>query len=372
MIEGMLVYLLLIGIYLVMGFFSTIYRHKVFWIISLVFVIFFVGFKDKISPDLERYALMYENYDTLTYQAIEPFFIFISSVLNKIGFSWVALSFVYALLTILFIVLGIRNSTSNIIFAFLIFLLVPGFFLNLFVEMRQMLAVSFTFYAVSLINMKTKYKKIKIFLLMLLSIITHYSAIGFWLIFLSLKKFLFKKFDFYKYSTILLISAIIPFTGVVNIINKFIVNLLLHFSHISKITSYITYFSTYSTNFYWFLKAGIYTILGLFVSLFYNKFNIRNALFFNLFIIGIVLLNITFFIPEISRIAYYFLIYQIILIPNLVFKCKKEAKILLYYSFFLFYFSLFIKGLFYYSEEAQNYIFLHYKNVVFNKFISEE
>jgi hypothetical protein len=62
MIEGILVYLLLIGIYLLMCSLSKVYKNNVFFIIGLMFVVFFVGFKDKISPDLERYALMYENY----------------------------------------------------------------------------------------------------------------------------------------------------------------------------------------------------------------------------------------------------------------------------------------------------------------------
>jgi hypothetical protein len=71
------------------------------------------------------------NYNELNYKtAIEPVFIFFSYIFNKFGFSWVALSFIYSLLTILFIVLGIKNFFNNIMFAFLLFLFIPGFSRN--------------------------------------------------------------------------------------------------------------------------------------------------------------------------------------------------------------------------------------------------
>lgn len=373
MIEGILPYLLIIAVYLAMSFFSELYKHKGFWVIGLIFVLFFVGFKDKMSPDLERYAFMYENYGMLSPKWIEPGFIFTAFILNKLEFSWVALFFVYSSLTILFIVLGIKNFTDKVIFAFLIFLFVPGFFLNMWVEIRQMLALSLAFYAVSLINVNTRYKKLKFTLSLFSSIIFHYSSIIFWLLFFSLKKFLPRKFSFYTYSVILLVSIIIPFIGIEKFIFEIINEMLSYFSPMTKYTSYFgSYLEGKETglNFFNLLKSVIYTFLAFFISFCYNKFHRyerANTILLNLFIIGVLILNISVFNSPISRVGYYFLIYQIILIPNLIYKFeKKETKILILYLFLLFYFSQFLKGLFYYSTEAESYIFLHYKNVLIN------
>ncbi|MDK2814623.1 MAG: hypothetical protein PWP18_536 [Thermoanaerobacter sp.] len=379
MIEGILPYLIIIALYLAMSFFSKLYKHKGFWIIGLIFVLFFVGFKDKMSPDLKRYAFMYENYGMLSHKLIEPGFIFFAFILNKLGFSWVALFFVYSSLTILFIVLGIKNFSDKIVFAFLIFLLVPGFFLNMWVEIRQMLALSLVFYAVSLINVNTRYKKFKFILSLFSSIIFHYSSIIFWLLFFSLKKFLPRKFSFYTYSVILLVSIIIPFIDMDEFIFKIVNKILSYFSIMAK---YTYYFESYlerkeaGLNFFNLLKSMTYTFLGFFISFYYNKFNKfhgydrTNNILLNLFVIGVLILNISIFNNPISRIAYYFLIYQIVLIPNLIYKFeKKETKILILYLFLLFYFAQFLKGLFYYSTEAESYIFLHYKNVLINRIL---
>jgi hypothetical protein len=90
----------------------------------------------------------------------------------------------------------------------------------------------------------------------------------------------------------------------------------------------------------------------------------RNVVSLNLFIIGVAMLNLSRTTGEISRVAYYFLIQQIVLFPSLLERTDGRARQLLAaYCLFLFYLAQFTWGLFYYSPAA-GYMFLHYRNIL--------
>ena len=352
-------------------------KTKFFFYLSIFLILIFVGFKDIMSPDFERYAITFENIENIGFETFEPLFFVFSKILKILGFNYYALFFLYSFLTILFILLGIKKMTKYQAFSFLLFLLVPGFFLNMFVEMRQILAVAIAFYSVALFLDKKK----TWLLFAILSAMTHYSAIFFWLIFGFIYKFLPKIYSLKTYAVLLILSFV--FTGIF----KFDIQI---FKTLIPFLNIIPFFQKYIYYVNYRLEGGIEQVEFQF---FKNIFYIVNVLFLiyifklsnrktndikdmmsrkiillNLLFIGVLILNIAFYDAPISRIAYYFLIFQIVIIPNIIFDLKmKEVKVLILCFYFFIYVLMFIKGLFYYSEEAQDYIFLNYKNILFKE-----
>jgi hypothetical protein len=337
-----------------------------------------------MSPDFERYAYMYENIESFGFDALEPFFIIMSFFLKSLGFDYYALFFIYAFLTILFILLGIKEFSKHYAIAMLLYLLVPGFFLNMFVEMRQVLAVATVFYAVGLILNKKRHG----YFLAFLSIITHYSAMFFWFIFIIFKKFFGKQYFLWFY----VISLVMSFVLVVIFrLDLAFFNFL--FMIFNSLSSFLPFLQKYLTYLALVISGEVSQVQA---QLLKNTFYILNTLFLlyvlryiikehnsihpmadlkrdnyliNFLTVGTIILNISFYVAEVSRIAYYFLIFQIVLIPNIILKIPNFYIRYLFFIIILFvYISMFIKGLLYYSEEWQDYIFFNYKNILFERF----
>jgi len=366
LVYGLFPYVGLLLIFTLSTLSSYLSKTKIFFYFSVLMVLFFVGFKDILSPDFERYALTYDNIENFRLGAFEPLFIVLSKILKNLGLSYYSLFFIYSFLTIFFILAGIKNLTKHQYFAFLLFLLVPGFFLNMFVEMRQILAVAIVFYSIELFLSKKK----SFLLFAILSIITHYSAIFFWVIFVFIYRSLKKMYSFKTYTILLVLSFILVaiFRAdlyVFNIVFK------LPLPFFKKYVPYLEYVLNLGIDQVQlqFFKNTFYIMNVLFLLFIFRKFcsNKQQAeiVMLNLIFIGVLILNIAYYIGPISRLAYYFLIFQIVVIPNIVFSLKwKELKILILYIYTVLFCIMFIKGLFYYSQEAQTYIFLNYKNIL--------
>jgi hypothetical protein len=89
----------------------------------------------------------------------------------------------------------------------------------------------------------------------------------------------------------------------------------------------------------------------------------------NLFVIGVVILELTRSLAAASRLSYFFLIYQIVIFPSLLGTVENRTRrFVAAYSVVLFYFAQFAWGLAFYSEEAANYPFLHFQNAFFSLF----
>jgi transmembrane protein EpsG len=381
---SILPYFIMLFNYIILSLTSYVSKSRVFFYLAILIIILFVGFKDIMSPDFERYAYMYENIESFGFDASEPFFIIMSFFLKSFGFDYYALFFIYAFLTILFILLGIREFSKHHAIAMLLYLLVPGFFLNMFIEMRQILAVAMVFYAVGLILNKKRYG----YFLAFLSIITHYSAMFFWFIFIIFKKYFSKKYFLWFY----VISLVASFALVVMFrLDLAFFNFL--FMIFNSLSSFLPFLQKYLTYLALVISGEVSQVQAQLIK---NIFYILNTLFLlyvlryiikennnihpmadlkkdnyliNFLTVGTIILNISFYVAEVSRFAYYFLIFQIVLIPNIILKIP---NLYVRYSFFIIilfiYISMFIKGLFLYSEEWQDYIFFNYKNILFERF----
>jgi hypothetical protein len=347
-------------------------------------VVIFVGFNNRISPDLERYAESYyeigsRSFFDLPYNgAYEPTFVILSKILMYFGFSHVALFFLYSLLTITFIVLGIRNLTHHQSFAFLLFLFIPGYFFNMFVEMRQMVSVALVFYSTSLIVNKKK----SFWLFSILSILFHSSAIVYWIILIFVRKYLHKLLDYRWYLVLLVASLISVFGFRLDLwLFKLFYPLVKLFPILQKYTSYVDcLMEGCIEQVHLQMVKNIFYIVNSVALIFLHHLSLKQRsnllssayskmpIFLNLFFLGALILNLTYYLSPISRVAYFFLIFQIVMIPEIIGRLEKSKfKTVVFYTYLAVYSAMFLKGLFYFSEESQSYIFLNYKNILWEK-----
>jgi len=349
-------YLVLILVYSVVFFFPHRYR-KFVWYLVVCVVIFFGGFKDIMSPDFKRYEIMYTHYETLSFTSIEPLFIFISWFFNLFEANFYFLSFTYFLLTIVFITLAIRNLTTRFEYGFFIYLTIPGFFLNTFVEMRQCLAVSAFFYAVSLF-MKGKKKS---WIFFLLSALSHYSSVFAIALFFLTQRFLKKQYSLRFYLALLTSALIMGRLFFLFPLFEFLLPLIPQKYRIYLFTIKFEEAELLKTTIYFFFT--ILTII-LFSTLSEERKD-RLAIYLNLFVLGSIIILISHN-PELTRGAYYFLTFQLPLIPEILYSMgiTSRERLLIRYTFTLYFLTQYLYGLFYIPVETGEFVFIPYRNVL--------
>lgn len=352
-------YFFLIFTYSMVFIFPKKYR-KVIWFITLIIVIFFGGFKDTMTDDLLVYKHMYENYRELSLTFVEPFFVVVSYLLNILNLPFYAVPLLYFLLTILFVALAIKNLTSHLEYAFFIYLTIPGFFLNTFVEMRQCLAVSIFFYGISLL-LKSRSKIAFIFFI--LASLIHYSSAFAFLLLLILWKWVVKPHSLFVYAIILVFSLILGqgLTDVIQYILKLTLPIIprkyLHYIHLSENVETLKLIA------YFLFPLSIILMWKLFGTN-TDKNNTQMIFTLNLFLLGSFLILSS---PNrlITRTSYYFLIFQLPVVPNLLFslKTKSEGKLLIIYLFTLYFLVQYIYGVF--VKHNGGFILIPYENIFF-------
>ncbi|MDI3545109.1 MAG: hypothetical protein PWP68_526 [Rikenellaceae bacterium] len=287
----------------------------------------FIGLKPPFSADLKNYCGMFKAINDGYPVLIEPFYIISSKILGLIWDNCLAIFLWYSFLTVCFFHLIIKNYSVNYALSFFILFCLPFLFLNAFgVEIRQVLAlVIFTYGALQLI-----YKnKIKSFIILsLLATTIHFSAIFVFFIFIIFYKLkIFRN----KYVVLLLYFLSLIFLLEQNLAFSITNNLFSTVSSILKFDIFLKYFSYLNSEkeINW-LKYAIYNILGLFHIIFIfliKRFNYYDTFYKGIIlsvIYGVILINFFSFSPPMTRIAFYFQIYQIIIIPYMINKIKPK------------------------------------------------
>jgi hypothetical protein len=331
-------------------------------------LLFFAGCREAMTPDLKRYKELYESFNSLEASFIEPSFYFFSKFLNWIGLDYHALFVAYSFITLLFIYLGIRNYTEHIKLSLLFYILIPSCFLNMFVEMREVCTVAIVFYATSILRSRdARFRIARTIVFAILSVAFHYSAILYWVILLVSYKFMKRAYPTFVYLALIVGSLLVPASVMVGALR-----LAIYPFTPAKYRGYIDIFITQETaaDPGQLLKSLIYILLASTFVLWRSYTRSKTAperesdpVLLNLFVIGVLILNLSRSVNEVSRVAYYFLIQQIVIFPLLLDQLNGRVKRLLAaYSIFLFYVGQFAWGLFYYSQEAGSFVFLHYQN----------
>jgi len=338
--------------------------RQIKWISGFLIVVIltlFIGLKPPFSWDLKNYCSMFQDITNGYIVALEPFFIISSKFFGLLCDNCLTIFLWYALLTTIFLHLAIRRYSVNYTFSIFIFICAPFLFLNAFgVELRQVLAfLVFLYGALKLIFERN----IRMYIIFsAVSFFMHFSVVFAFLFIL-----LFYKIKLLKNRCIILLLYLFSTIIILNqgLTLKILSNLYLNLISVVKLPfllKYSLYFQ--GINSISWIKYGVYNMLGALhiLTLFKSKrIDIKEAKYKNLivlFVYGVIFINLFSFSAPLTRIAFYFQIFQLLTIPYIIKKIK--PKDIVFVTVVCFYFLQFVYGLNYISPSGYK-IFLPYR-----------
>jgi transmembrane protein EpsG len=298
---------------------------RIFFATAILLTIFISGFRYNTGYDFSSYAYIYK---CRLPSGIEPLFAYSITLFNCITNDPQLMFFTYSLATILSLLLAVKRYTKYTKTSFLIFLLIPGLFLNSFSIIRQSLALVLLFYALSFLIIENR--KLMFISLSAVSIMFHYTAIIPAVMFILGNKFFKKEYKKITYILLLLFSAALYHLNAAQLLLSFM---------LGKYAVYIGYVSDVST-----VKIVIGNLFVLFLILIRRQFikSAADMYLFNMVFIGTLIINVFAHYTPVTRISYYFLIAQIVIIPKLIYSFKDNDMKVLFLTVFVCYYSFMI------------------------------
>lgn len=295
----MIIYILIFSLVILLLYVGTKSNLRILKYIGLCVIISFAGFRYRVGRDFQSYWWIYESIDDESLR--EPAYQFIGSIFFNLGFG-AQINFLFmSCITILFIWKALQYyDPKHIIFCLFVYLFV-GLFFDSFNLVRQSVATSIFLYSTKFIyeNKPTKYIVGIIF-----AACFHFSA-------LILIPFYFLLNRKYNTGLIIILFVISLVFSKISLLNKIMPN----------IPMYAVYFDGNSEfNFNSHLGLGFYSkyIIGIIVLCsrdriltYSDKFEIAiNGYFWYLILMGALQEYMVFL-----RIAYYFHIFIVLLLP---------------------------------------------------------
>ena len=293
---------------------------------ALFVMIFFAGFRFEIGYDYSKYLAGYIFDSELEHW--EPFFNFIVRTIRhfNFGLGLQALFLFFSAATILVIYRALFALTPHYRFGLLLYSLIPSLYLNSFSVVRQGIALAILFYALQYITLKSDYKRYLLFAFV--AVMFHYASLFASMAYLA-GKFFFDRI----YSQAAYVVSIV-------------VSLALSFLHVGR---YILLMMPGHFGLYVRYEFGVSTLKLLAVNGFFLFFMFQKEKFvkgrlerylLNSFFLGLLIFNIFSNYIYVSRMAQYFLVAEIILVPLYLhtitdFEVRKVMTVLflLYYLF---------------------------------------
>lgn len=322
---------------------------NIFQLFVFALLVFFVGFRFETGYDWAMYRNFFE-YNTF-HDGIEFGYVFFIKILRYFFDDYQSLFFFTALATYIFLYFGIKKYTTHTSIALVLFLLIPGLFLNSLTIIRQELAIAICFYAFSFLVDR---KFLNYFILMLLAFSIHYSVAIVFFTHLVVWQYAPKvKYKFY-YFLIFFSLLFLKFN---------IGNLVYYFAQGAR---YEFYQSGESVSL---LKIFILNFLALLYVYFSPRIIDKSK--YNIYIVAFIVMNVVYLnifssVIALSRIAYYFKIFEIVLVAQLLFVFDKKIRVLALLFLVAFYSILFLGALKVdMAETRTENNLIPYKNVFF-------
>lgn len=347
-----LLFLLIAGSLLLMGYLLP-EKNKIFQIVTFLLVVGVVGFRDFVGADFGDYVIWYNS------KARDEDFAFgylaLMNVFRTLNLSYTALFFFIAFFTYLFLFLGVKKYTQNQNLAIFIFLLIPSMFLLSLNTMRQSFVVSICFYAFYYLINK---KYLQYLLLLFLGVSLHITVIIPFVLFFLVYRFA----DKIKVSHILILligSLLFSQLGLVH-----------YFSSFFKDSRYIAYFTTMKIPVNP-LKLIILNGMAIFMLFYFEEMKRKYSnqkYLMALFFLSVIITNFFSLYGDLTRIAFYFKIFEILVIADFIFIRTKEIRVWLFSGFMIYYVSIFVYTLKMDLDKDYKYKMIPYKNILFRPF----
>lgn len=272
--------------------------NKIFGFLGLIGAIVFSGLRYQTGYDYNSYEYIFSNIQNFQ-GAIEPGFFWFIMLLKNFDIDNRAIFFLFSGFTQLFIYLGLKKLTKNYNLAFLIYLLIPGLYLNSFSIIRGGLALSLFIYAVGIIISENSVKKFII--IGIISSLIHYTAVIPFFIFYIIK-YKTPKLSVNNFFLIGMILASV-FISQTEIPNKIL--------GILAGTRFEAYIEMYEPQI--FIKILAVNLLGTFIIINSNpmKCTYPYSKYFTMWFIGIITYNIFVNFTPVTRVTYFFSFFSI-------------------------------------------------------------
>jgi len=305
------------------------FQKLTIWI-PIIIIILISGTRFETGYDFLNYTYFYTH---LAYESLEPLFSLSIVFFNLFTSDPQILFFAYSVVTLVVLQMAISKYTIYHKTSLFIYLLIPGLYLNTFSIIRQGIAEVLFFLAISyLIYDKNK---IKFVLFSIFAVLFHYTSIIPILLVAVTHKLLQKKYATHSYLAVLLASIILYKIGLASVL------LTLATGHYA---SYID--EVYEGSI---VKLFVLNLFMFIIIIFKNRIISSNidTYLLNLTFIGIFTTNIFLDYTPVTRLGYYFLIFQIIIVPKMIYSFKENfVKLVFFSGFFLYYFGIFYNSLY--------------------------
>lgn len=342
----MIFYISLYFFILLFFFFSFLVKSSFIYRFIVLIIIFISGTRYMVGFDFLNYIGFYiENTSS---DALEPLFNLSLILLNYFSSNPQWMFFIYSLFTIALVSIILPKYTNNYRMAFLIYLLIPGLFLNTFTIIRFSLAQSILFFAMYYFIYRNNYYLF--FIMAFISIGFHYSALIPIVLLIILYPLLKIKFSFIIYLTLIVFSLIFYIFDLSAFLLSFLGGKYEYYQD-----------SEYTVSLLKLIVINLYFLILIFFRNYYIN-TIQETIIFNFTIIGVLLINLFAEYTFITRISYYFLIFQIILVPKFIYSFKGNYKIAILLFCMLFYLLQFINALQFSQKEDKYPNIIPYKN----------
>ncbi len=329
---------------------------KILLLFSLLILILFLSFKEGFYYDFINYKNMFEHV-SIENNSIYPeiTYVVLSLLIRSLNLDFYWLQFLYYSISILFIYKGFRKVSLSVELSFLLFLLIPIFFLSGYIAMRQFLSLSLFFFGTVLYILERK--KIGI-IYILISILFHYSTFLAVILIFAFQKILQKKYNILLYILFIFISFC--FISLSKLFWDYILSFLNLIPVVQNYSKYLIHLDEYNV-----VRVILYTFLYMLILTIFFISNVsteKTVVLLNLYTIGEMFTVLGGFSMNINRFANYFLIFMIPLIVNLIIgknHIPKYFKIIILLSFII------ILSVYYYIGILKiPDVFLDYKNIL--------
>lgn len=331
----MTTYLVFIGIIVLLFQFDYVQKKRgygSFAIMAFLLTFLLVALRYYVGYDYDVYNYYYlQGAKWLADIGLEPGFVAIVAILRSLGADSFWLFFWFGFGIIYFIIRGIKLYTDNVRLAFLIYLLIPGLFINSLSIIRQALAIAILFNA----YYYCYYHRYRTFaFLSLLAFLFHYSSVLV-IPFMLLAPRLSNRVK-------LMICIGVPTSLIlyqINFIDIFI-------SAILGGSKFIVY-TEYEDGGASLIKLLVLNVCMLFYLLFYKRMDNFNRSLLALAVMGLLLLNACASVGAITRISYYFKVFEIVIVANIISYIRNPInRYCAYVGIFIYFFVMFCSSLY--------------------------
>lgn len=345
-------YLYFIISILILLFIDHLIKYKnIFFAAAVLLTVFVAGFRFEVGYDWFNYVSFYS---IGMQDLMEPFFALSIKLLNLISSDFSLMFFSYSLATISVLLLTIQRFTNYPKTSFLLYLLVPSYFITSFSILRQGLALVIFLYALSFLLINNS--KLKFTLISIVSIMFHYSAAVPFIIIILGQKLFYKNYKTIYYALIVTISWVLYYS---NIAPK-----LLNLAY-GRYAAYTDYTISVSS-----VKIAVINLF-IFILIAFKKNYIKGVAdthMLNLLVFGTLITNVFADFVPMTRLSYYFYIVQIILVPKLIYSAKNYSIRISFLLVFLLYYCLMFAYTLNIDSNLDQYPKLTpYKNLLFDR-----